>query len=101
MKTSFVLAVLVCVGLTVSAQKNDFLCDACVGLANVVQEYVRKDIPLSEVEEEVKELCKILPGDLEDLCEEKLLPEVDNIYNQLNSTTPQEICEFLEFCEQQ
>ncbi|CAG9837017.1 unnamed protein product [Diabrotica balteata] len=99
MKATLVLAVLVCVGLTVSAQKNDFFCDACVGFATLIKKYVQEEVPLDEVEKDAQAICDLLPGDLKDFCEKELIPEVDKIYNELNNTTPQQVCEFLEFCE--
>ncbi|XP_072383902.1 uncharacterized protein [Diabrotica undecimpunctata] len=101
MKTSFALAILVCVGLTVSAQDDrDMLCDFCVEVAKQIQDYVREDIPLDKVEEEVKETCHwldVIP-DLAEKCLEKFLPIIDEMYDKANSTSPQKLCELLEFC---
>ncbi|XP_072383901.1 uncharacterized protein [Diabrotica undecimpunctata] len=102
MKTSCVLAILVCVGLTVSAQDDsqEIMCQMCVGLAEQVQDNIRKDFPLDKVEEEVKETCHMLNviPKLEQKCLEKFVPIVDEMYDKLNSTSPQKFCEFLELC---
>ncbi|CAG9840635.1 unnamed protein product [Diabrotica balteata] len=46
MKTTLVLPLLVCVGLTVGAQKNDFYCDTCVAFASAIKELVLEEVPL-------------------------------------------------------
>ncbi|CAG9837014.1 unnamed protein product [Diabrotica balteata] len=101
MKISFVLAILVCVGLTASAQDDgDILCDFCVRVAKQIQDYVREGIPLDKVEEEVIETCHwldVIP-DLAEKCLKKYLPIIDEMYDKLNSTSPQKVCELLEFC---
>ncbi|XP_028133844.2 uncharacterized protein LOC114329034 [Diabrotica virgifera virgifera] len=100
MNTILVLALLVCVGLTVSApQNNDFLCDGCVSLSTVLKKYVQEELPLKDLEEELTAFCQALSGQLRDFCEKELIPLVDQIYDELSDTTPREDCEFLGFCE--
>ncbi|CAG9837012.1 unnamed protein product [Diabrotica balteata] len=98
MKTTLFLAVLACVGLTVYGQKNDFFCDTCVSFATAIQNFVKEEIPLDQVEKDAQALCDLLPGDLKTFCEKDLLPEVEKIYNAVSSTSPQEICQDLELC---
>ncbi|CAG9840624.1 unnamed protein product [Diabrotica balteata] len=102
MKTTLVLFLLVCVGLTVSAQKNDFYCDTCVAFASAIKELVEEEVPLDKIEKNVQIICTILaealPGNIKHFCEKELIPEVDKIYNELDNTSPQKVCEILEFC---
>uniref|UniRef100_A0A6P7FG05 Uncharacterized protein LOC114329029 n=1 Tax=Diabrotica virgifera virgifera TaxID=50390 RepID=A0A6P7FG05_DIAVI len=102
MKTTLVLAVLACVALTAygkNVQVNDFLCDTCVTFASTVKKFVDEELPIEDVEKAAKELCDLLPGDLKDFCEKDLLPEVENIYNDVSKITPQEACQDLGFCD--
>ncbi|XP_028133843.2 uncharacterized protein LOC114329031 [Diabrotica virgifera virgifera] len=102
MKSCFVLAILVCVGLTVSAQKNDDisdeLCYACEELAKLIQESKQRGIPLEEVDEKVRKLCHLLPGFLEVLCDYQLIPDIDQMYNQTEDISPRDQCVKLELC---
>ncbi|XP_050507126.1 uncharacterized protein LOC114329033 [Diabrotica virgifera virgifera] len=100
MKTSIVLAILACVGLTVSAPpKNDVLCDGCVALTQVIQDHLEQDLPLDELEEIVREGCSALPDPLADICKNKLIPAVYNIYHRFEDASPVEICTVLDLCE--
>ncbi|XP_072384781.1 uncharacterized protein [Diabrotica undecimpunctata] len=100
MKTTFVLAVLVCVGLTVHAQYHDLYCDNCVRFFTAIEHMVQNGVPLDKVERDAKALCAIIPQPMETYCEDTLLPEVEKIYNEANSTSPQEICLGLDACQE-
>ncbi|CAG9837034.1 unnamed protein product [Diabrotica balteata] len=99
MKTTLVLAILACVGLTVAAQKNGIECDACKAFASEIKKFVEKQVPLEEVEKEAKALCDMLPIEqLKDFCEKHLIPEVDKLYEELDKETPEDACKLLELC---
>ncbi|XP_072402388.1 prosaposin-like [Diabrotica undecimpunctata] len=108
MKTTLVLTLLFCVGLTVFAQRTrepepddpepEFDCDNCILFTTVIKDLVEDGETLDEVERGADRLCGVLPGDLREYCEHNLLPKVDRIYGQLQKHTPQEVCENLDLC---
>ncbi|CAG9837011.1 unnamed protein product [Diabrotica balteata] len=83
-------------------------CTTITELAKILEDYAfnikkgnGKDCKESsdKVEKDAKALCAIIPQPMETFCEDTLLPEVENIYNQANSTSPQELCEALNVCQ--
>ncbi|XP_072402623.1 uncharacterized protein [Diabrotica undecimpunctata] len=111
MKTTLVLTLLFCVGLTVFAHRTpepepeptddpepEFDCDNCILFTTVIKDLVEDGETLDEVERDADRLCGVLPGDLREYCEDNLLPKVDRIYGQLQKHTPQEVCENLDLC---
>ncbi|XP_072383881.1 uncharacterized protein [Diabrotica undecimpunctata] len=107
MKTTLVLTLLFCVGLTVYAQRThepepdpepEFDCDNCILFTTVIKDLVEERVPLDEVERDADRLCGVLPTHLREYCQHELLPKVDRIYGQLHEHTPEEVCEKLDFC---
>ncbi|XP_056643363.1 prosaposin-like [Diorhabda sublineata] len=104
MKFVFAFVVFAFVGLSFQAahpkitNKGGLLCNICETVAAYVKELAEEDITEDEVTEQIEALCNVLPGQMKELCNDDVLPYVENIYDAINNQTAEEICESLSLC---
>ncbi|XP_057660629.1 uncharacterized protein LOC130896494 [Diorhabda carinulata] len=104
MKLALTLVFFACVGLSVQTvhngleNKKDVVCGLCKTVGTYIKELIEQNFPEEKVEQEVKNLCDSLDGELKEICNIVFPPLVKTIYEELQSKTPEEVCELLGFC---